>query len=1485
MKKSLQLLLLSLASLCLVGAVACKDNDSSSDSVESTPSYSSPDDSESADSSSNTSSEDEKKERTLKVNFTEGDGYSFETDFNDGYLAYEGEAITFRVKKSVFYDGSPVVKLNGEAQSHEDGLYTVTITEDSEITVEGIYKAVSALSTGTAGTGAFDDAFVVSKPIDLVYIAEQVNKGVYEYVTGAYILANDIDCGGEELEIIGDMSTENSFFSGCFTCYTDPETNTMVPATISNFVINSENANYVGLFGTVYNDLSVTSSGLFYGINLANFTINASLSEDMMSANRSISVGGLIGYGVGANVYVCSATDAEINVYGDNNYFAFAGGLVGYQQAFYATDYDMYFSSEIVYSHTDVNIRVLRGMCLYAGGISGYLATNVPSGATAFIHNSYANGNVSGALRAGGIAGGLGQYTSVGNCYATGTIFARANQSLDDVLLTDDQYCYANAGGIAGYAENDTIVSDCFFAGSTSANAASAGCSFTHDIIGGGYEKAYTSSASEKYTLHNCLTKDQLLDSKTENTTLIQNTLAWNNADWDFANQDSDYPTINYNMVEGNVINTITFEYVSNGTTDPIKVKNQTSESIDYFNSGYQSNNIYAPMGNYFITESFDRMLKADNGFLSYGYFFDKECTQKVPYAFVPQKNMTLYIGFADPTAILGEYQLTNGNSLHDWNITFDEDGYATYTDGKTTQTSYYFFDGTNILIEGARLARYYDGEIIVDENDTSSVQDANFDLARYNYYDFVGVWSENGLVLYDGTYFTADNPLNAYRDLFRGEYYTADGTVYKFFGATATAEHGATYTEYTYVKNGETLQLTDTAGNSTTLNINDLTELDNFKGSWTKSATINKTYTFDGMGKWTYEYVSYERVTNGYAYTYEKRLIDQASGTYTNNAGTLTLSNGATVSFNADGELVIEENAKQQIYYQSNSYVGVWQSSGLTVTLDGIGKSGYGNATLSYNGTVYNLVYEASETEDYVCLYWAHDVYTKDALFGYFTYDLATNTLLATISDANNVDTGYTQGNLFIVDDYIGEWICDAEEFQNVEFTFNGNGLYGFLYGYDGMEGQVTLRDLTTDKKTTLTYTLDSSLRGYFSYNGTKWQMEYDEDLKAVILTVSGKDDAHLQRKDELANTSFVDNDGNTYSFDGRSNLTEGGKLTVNGTTVYTYHVNDAGWIVKDNGTQIGEILLSADKTHYTLTLNSNDTSLYLFNEFIGKWAIGGEFSTFEIGPTDLNGNIQAVFKGHNVQLSTVESNLLTFKYRENNMPITYYVFVIEDEALGYDVLVLSQYTNLYSGDYAICTKAIDLFGEWVGKSFTLRFDGIESGSYAYGYATLSRGSGQTDYSYRYSEHGTVMWSQAVLGGKYWYYDIKTLSAEEMATLNVNNLPNDVFVKTDKDGNITAAIKRISRDSVDDLLFANAKDNKGSKYFFYGNNINDEAGDLYVNGTLTYSYKIVNRDEATKTFTLELTELSTGKVFNATVNFTNSTAMTIAIGAEITPA
>ena len=1430
MKKKLKTLLLTLSFACMTTAVGC-----SFTQIEVPAPV--PEQSES-DTGDNSSSQ--RPEGTLKATFKKGEGYTIVSDLAEGELVPAGDVIDFSVKMSAFYTGYPVVYINGKAIAPDDnGVYHVEMEQDIEVTVGGVQKDVSNM----AGTGSFEDAFVVSKPIDLVYIAEQVNKGVYEYVTGAYVLANDIDCGGEELQVIGDMSTENSFFSGCFTCYTNADTGEMQAYTISNFTINSSSANYVGLFGTVYSDVSVTSSGLFYGINLDNFVINARLDNSIMTANRSISVGSLIGYGVGANVYLCTATNGEINLYGDTNYFSFAGGLVGYQQAFYMADYDMNFPSEIVYSTTDVNIRVLQGMALYAGGISGYLATNAASGATAFIHNSYARGNVSGALRSGGIAGGLGQYTSIGNCYATGAIHAKADQGLDDVLLTDDQYCYASAGGIVGYAENDTIVSDCFFAGTTSANSVSAGCTNLHDIIADGSEKGYASASAQKYQINNCLTSADLKETASDNNTLFKNTFGWANFDWVF--KASDYPTINLTSSEETQTASVTFRYVANG--EAVKVDGETTSSITYFNTDNQSLNVYAPMGNYFLTGGFKRTLRADNDYLSYGYFFDAECTQKVPYSYVPQRNIELYIGFANPESLLGQYQLVHTSSAKDLTLSFDNNGYATYSDGTTQQTSYYFFDGTQIIIEGARLARYYDGAIIVDENDTSSLGDTAFDLYRYNYYDFVGSIENGEISLFDGTYFTAENPLRAKKNLFRGEYHL-NGAIYTFYGETATMEQGAEFTAYTYVKNGNNLLLTDANGNTSVINVDDLQAFDQFKGVWTKSATVNKTYYFDGMGGWSYEYAT------------------KTSGTYEVLGDKLCLNNGTIVSFDSDGNLSVRENGKTQTYYAQYSYVGTWQSSGLTIHLNGINNSGLGEAVLDYGTDVtYKLVYEVSETDGYVCLYWPHDVYGKDALFGYFTYDTVTNTLLATLSDSNNTEIGYTQGNLFVIDDYNGEWICNDETFANIEFEFNGNGLYGFLYGYAGMEGKLTLLDLSTGKETVLTYTLDSTLKGHFAYNGLRYVMEYDEDLNAVKLTANGEE-AQLQRKDALAGINFVDMDGVSYRFDGRSNLTDGGKLTVEtaeGKITYAYFTAENGWNVVSDGETVGTVILDESKAFYRLTLQEETQNLYVYNQFIGEWAIGGEFAMLKIGPTDLNGTIQANFKGYNVELTTIEQGLLTFKYRENNMPITYYVFVVEDTVLGYDVLVLSQYTNLYSGNYSICTKAHELYGEWVSgnNEFTLIFDGITSGAYAYGAAQLYRNTpSYTAYSYHTTKHGIILWSQTVLGGKTQYYKIVPLNVEDLTEAELGAV--NVFLKKDADGNIIAAFKRVLADGI---LFVEAVDDAGNDYLFDGENANGNLGHIYVNGEVKYTYRVteyVNED----TVKLVVTDIKTNVSYQATI-------------------
>ena len=856
---------------------------------------------------------------------------------------------------------------------------------------------------------------------------------------------------------------------------------------------------------------------------------------------------------------------------------------------------------------------------------------------------------------------------------------------------------------------------------------------------------------------------------------------------------------------------------VSNKNDVTITVNGSENFEADFFDTSMQSTNIYSPVGNYFQNGSLDMYLIADNNYLSYGYFFDEACTQKVPYAYVPQKNITLYVGFADPTPVLGTYQLVYKNSVNALEITFDEDGIATYSDGTTTQKAYYFYDGETITVQAARLARYYEGEIVIDEDDTTSLQDPYFDMNRYSYYDFTGKLTEDGLILYDGIYFTANAPLISKK----GEFSTTEPFL--------------------------------------------------FAGSWTKSATVNKTYTFDGMGNWTYEYKSY--TYDGYGNN--ENTIERNEGTYTVDGNVLNLvGTGLTATINDDGFLVIKGNGKDEVYYAEGSFVGSWSANGVTVDLFGINAKGIGQAIVTYfDGTVYDLVYERSETNGYVVLYYPHDDFVKDALFGYFTYESAVNMLYATLPDPNNVLSGYSQMRLMILDDYDGEWICDADEFLNVEFRFDGNGLYNFLYGYTGMQGQLTL--IENGKEITVSYTLDSMLQGKFTYNGRIYTMIYDEDTNTIkIETTYINDDnemqtniAELERKDSLANIEFIDLTGVKYTFDGRSNLSTGGKLTMDGEKEYAYFANKDGesWIVKEGENMVGTMLLT--ENCYTLTINGNATELYIANEFIGNWAVGGAYGLFEIGPTDLNDTIQATFLGHKVSVTQLDVNLLTFRYRDGNMPLTYYVFIIADNVLGYDVLVLSQYNNLYSGDYAICTKANALFGSFTRNDgeFIITFDGVSGGAYSNGIAALSRGGAHsTPYFYAIGDNDNVMmWSQESLGGKTLYYKLKKVdvNSEDVKA-------DDVYVQKDENGNVIAAFRRIE---VDALYMTEAKDVENSEnvYFF------DGEGKLYLGDEVAYEYEITsyNTDD---TAYLKLT--ANGEEYFAVLNYKDSSNITLKI-------
>ncbi len=1445
MRKFLTAFLALCACVCTIATVACdEDTQSSSDLSGSSISVS---DSSGGSSSDSSSEESAQPSENRTVRFEKGEGFTFEgANVADGGVIPEGSVLTFSVALGAFYTGSPIAYVNDTPTAPKvDGTYEITVgAEDITIRVEGVRKDVSNMM----GSGTMDDAFVVTKPIDLLYIAEQVNKGNTAYTTGSYILANDIDCKGEELKVIGDYSTEASVFSGCFSCVTNSETGEMERHTISNFTINSEASGYVGLFGAVFSDMTVTSSALFYGIRLDNFVINAGVTE-LTTESKTLTCGGLIGYGVGTNIYLCDATNGEINLNADQSYFSFAGGLMGYQQAFYEPNYDAYFPSEIAYASVDVDVNILGGMALYAGGITGYAATNYPFGAAASIHNSYALGSVNGALRSGGIAGGLGQYTVVSNCFATGEISARSDSPIDDPLSTSDEYSYAYAGGLVGFAENDSVAHDCFFNGKASAYAVSGeACALASPSIAGGYDAGYVSIDSQKYLSIDCLENVDLSDD-----THLTQTLGWQAYDWLFT--PNALPSINYGTAEGIVTMAMTIKFVS-PDGEEILVDKQSSIERKYLDTSTQSSNSYTPIGTFFANGSLDLYFEADNGYLSYGYFFDEACTQKVPYSYLPMKNVTLYVGFADPEPILGTYYLTPENSAKTLKMVFDEKGIVTYSDGVSEQQANYSFDGEYVLIEGARLARYYLGDVVVDESDASIFADPTFDLYRYSYYNFLGTLTDDGVALYDGVYFTKSAPLVAKQSATRGEYYKkeANGTTYyTFYGDKTVVEWVGADGTYTYEEvDGAPFDVTT------------LTPLDEFKGVWVKSATINKSYSFDGAGNWEYLHTAYERTLNGYSFSYEEKILEQASGTYEIADNQITFThNGKTVtaSFNSDGFLEIDSAT----YYREYSFTGSWTGSGYTLTLHGIGESNTGLATLQYtDGFITDLVYEVSETSGVVAVYYPHANYLKDALYGYFTHDLATNTLTF-VQYTGETESGYVAESLYLCDDYIGEWICNIPSLQNVEFDFNGFGLYTYI----GMTGKITLTE--NGVRTVVEYTLDSSLKGKFAYKGVMYEMEYDEDEKRVVLSLGT--DATLERKDEFANVAFVDMAGNRYVFDGKSALTIGGKLSV-GNKVYTYFPDGESYKVLDGDEEVGSIVKG--NNHFLLTIGDVATELYIANEFMGDWAISNQYALFHIGPTDTNGVIKANFKGKDVELTYIDPATLTFYYREDKMPITYYVFVIPDEYTRDNVLVLSEFTNLAQGEYFICSKVNNLYGEWYwtgdkGKT-TLIFDGVTSG-YINGYAeqtlTLNTLTVTTEYFYMVREKGIVMWSRELMAERTWYFRLDLVPEGEMEEAAKRD---DAYVLYDENGNIKQVLVRAE---VDGLYLTEAFDEEGNEYLF------DGEGNLLVNDTAKYRY-VIKAYNSNSTATLEVRDIATGKLYEATLDYRDPTYMLFVLGEEI---
>lgn len=1270
--------------------------------------------------------------------------FSDDVDVTKTSVLEEGTTVKFTLRPSVYcapanpQEGIIVLAGTTIIPPDDNGVYTVEVTGNMNIQVRGLQQDTAFILREDGGNGSAANPYKISKPIDLYYVAALVNNSslssVARYRYAYYEMTNDIDLKGEQLYIIGDMvASQSAFFFGDF----NGNGHTISNYFIRDYIIDQESfievfTPYIGVFGFAGAAVGARAANI-YNLNLDNFTISADISSATVIGGRdnqndkSFAVGGLVGYSVGATITGCSA-NGSIEVTADANSPAFAGGLIGYQIS--ASDNTVRYYSAVRSCNSAVDVVGYSGRIYAAGGIVGYLASQ-NARTSSFILNSYNTGDVRGAMNSGGIAGIVGGYSSVGNCYNTGFVSATCRETL---VIGSEQYAYAYAGGIAGFADSDTTIYNCFGAGEEP---------FAYSVNGDRYSEAdgiaaYVAKGGEYYveTQDAILLNNVVKANANYNKQFFTQTLKWNEFDWNF---DSDLPVINHTDSEGHYSYNITIDLKGNtvGGNNTVTVN---------------ATDMYLPVAMWNLQDNgFAEFLDADNGLRSYGYYFDAEFTQKVPYGFLPVSDITFYAAFADYTDVAGKYYLQLGNS-NGVSIELKLNGDLVYTDGALIYTSYYIYDGDAVtLFDCPALAAAVNNNISYFAG-KGTVTDGRMSVIN---------WASTAD---DGVY-TADNPLIAVKTVQNfdyGTYYAGDKTFTFYENGTGETSDGV---KFSYTLNGGALTATNnvtatlSGGKVVSVNGTAVNKLDKFAGTWETSAGSHKQYTFDGKGNWSYEYFGYD--SNGDKVTVSGST---ASGTYTHVGESITFNHGGTnytVSFNADGMLVFGDGTYATTYYKNDSFKGRWKFfnpkslESIELVLEGINKDGYGYATAVYDSAEYRLTYEATVSDNSTYLVF----FDADNIFANLRFSPADGTLSGEIYSHNfgfiyNDDAlkalypeeSYPVKNypeledpaitFCLYDEFGGVWISEHAGLELVQF--NGFGAYDLKGNllHTAVKGVITVNGITAGS-----YTLDNhTLTGSFTYLGVKYEISYNDKTGKIDITDTDLNSSFtLEERDGWHNLQLIDGDKNVYNFDGRGNLSAGGKMTVvssSSSTDYTYKVNGSG--VTISGPANGSITDGGDG-FWRLSLNGTK-SLSVNNGFEGEWLIGdnnGVERRMVIGKTGRLLTADGTVDGTPVTFNYNTDGIMQFKY-EN---LTYYIRRTGTELqLGLDRAV-----TVSSHCIPVSLKD-DYLGVYTAEDGTkITMDGLGNTLYDEGGTALLFDKNGTDvlceYVYKF-ENGTVVFT-----------------------------------------------------------------------------------------------------------------------------------------------
>lgn len=1339
----------------------------------------------------------------------------------------EGTVIKFDVKESVYYMDDYEVTANGEILTRgTDGKYSVTITENTTVQILGLIEDYNFTEREDGGRGTIDNPYRISRPIDLYMLSVLVNNSFYAgtYNGCYYELVNDIDLNGEQLFIIGDQTASSSYFQGVF----DGKGHT-----ISNFFIDDtiiEQTNFTEMFiPTIAMFGYVAPGATISNLKLDNFTVDI----DADKYDTSFYAGGIAGFAIGATISGCTVTNARFNADADLGYFGYVGGIAGVLQSYFDGSSTRSYAT-ISSCYSDATIRVTSGYAYAAGGIVGLLASYEEK-TNAFVLNSHYAGSVSGALYTGGIAGRLDGETCAIGCYNVGNVSSQTT-ILETGNAEADAFAYAYAGGITGYADFNTVVADCFSVGSVNASAAS-GASFAHkgDVVGLANVGGTPYVNSRASIISNCYGKDNT-DYSNE---FLKNTLNWSESDWVFNNDG--YPTVNYS--ETHKTFTLSFNY--NGET----VAEQTTASTDI-------TDMYIPMSYWYIMTDelgdeyvIPEFTLSDSGKRSYGYYFDANLTKRVPYSFVPTHDVTLYVGWADYSEVVGTYYVkVDGRKGSGVKIELETYGTMRFIDGARIVDSTYTYDGENLILLDTAIAR------------TSSTTDATLiENAETYYYSFMAKVEDGVLMIWDNDYFPQGSEITALKEIENFVYgkYVASGanntsSVYTFNTDGTGTISGSINAEFTYTISGNQIRIDRNGvirngvienGYVVSVQNSPLVPIDAFFGVWETNATAHEKFTFDGNSSWSYE--SYGYNDNG-----QKVNVVEMDGSYEIDGGVLVMDNGYNAIINSDGNVKISGADKNLTLYRENSFVGTWRYSHVkepvTVTLYGIGSDGYGRATITYS---VNDTFEATYSSNGRTVI----VYNEDFAIATLNYNSATNTLSGQCFSLGDYSLR-ENAKFCLYDEFGGNWVGSVEGFEDV--TFNGYGGYDIAGSKEdktmAVNGVVRIEDVSV--RYVINYDDNTAT---FTYNEVEYTAKYNNFTNKIEITYGDDGFIELVKHDVWANRVLVgtNDDGNVayeISFDGKGLLSEGGKLVATMKAIGSNESETQEFVYKIDGEivriyqGVEELVefatIEAKNGKYAFTVGGvENMHLTIKNAFTGEWLVNGSRGPMTIGEIGCDLTAEGSYLAELVVFSYDEANgTLTFTYLGSTMIIS----ALEDGEL----LIVKQGMNSASIGAIKAGMEDSWKGIYVSKDGNTYYelDGFANSKYTDATAIVKDSNGNTLNVYTYSIDA---------------------NGDVLVKLGIYNYK--LFIECDCDDNADAYGKDgvwYHLVAIDDFYLIEGVDSNGNTYSFDGiGNVISTSED--GNTVIAYEYEILENNTQQRVYTLRFTD-ENGNTYTVTFDY-----------------